>query len=178
MQFLKRNDSGVWVITAAEGEFHRADANICYTGIGKVNTAIATQKLIDVHAPRLVINLSTAGSSSFDYGTIVNCAGFVQRDMNPTEFLAPKYVVPMSDDAPVLEYGDRDDLYPAAICGGGDYEMLMEATGLRIIVNPGDKFQNRFEGDDKAITVMIPDEDNGADFLGRQYGIKENIKRM
>ena len=120
MQFLKRNDSGIWVITATTGEFDRSDANICYTGIGKVNAAIATQKLIDIYAPRLVINLSTAGSSSFDYGTIVNCTGFVQRDMNPSEFLAPKYVVPMSDDAPILEYGMRDARYPSAICGSGD----------------------------------------------------------
>ena len=145
MKFLKRNDSGIWVITATEGEFNRTDANICYTGVGKVNAAIAVQKLIDTEfgggawassgqgglqsvaqsanggrRPGLVINLSTAGSSSFDFGAIVNCTGFVQRDMNPSEFLAPKYVVPMSDDAPILEYGARDARYPAAVCGSGD----------------------------------------------------------
>ncbi|GHT57582.1 5'-nucleosidase [Bacteroidia bacterium] len=120
MQFLKRNDSGIWVITATTGEFAHPSANICYTGIGKVNAAIAIQKLIDIEKHKLIINLSTAGSSVFDFGEIVNCTGFVQRDMNTTEFLAPKYVVPMSDDAQVLEYGARDNNYPSAICGSGD----------------------------------------------------------
>ncbi|GHS96894.1 5'-nucleosidase [Bacteroidia bacterium] len=120
MQFLKRNDSMVWVITATAGEFNHPSANICITGIGKVNAAIATQKLIDKESPRLVINMSTAGSSSFDFGAIVNVTRFVQRDMNPSEFLAPKYVAPMTDDAPVLEYGARDERFPEAIVGTGD----------------------------------------------------------
>jgi len=125
MQFIKRNDSGIWVIVATAGEFNHVDANICYTGIGKVNTALAVQKLIDTELtdatrPRLIVNLSTAGSSAFPFATIVNCTGFVQRDMNTTEFFGEKYTIPFSGDPQILEYGARDENYPAAICGSGD----------------------------------------------------------
>jgi adenosylhomocysteine nucleosidase len=120
MKKLKRNDSGIWAMVAVDGEFAHPDANICYMGVGKVNAAIAAQHIIDAEKPRLMISMGTAGSSVFDYGEIVNPTGWVQRDMNTTELLAPKYVVPMTNDAPVLEYGHRDARYKAAICGSGD----------------------------------------------------------
>jgi len=120
MKKLKRNDSGIWIMVAFEGEFAHPDANICYTGIGKVNAAIAAQHIIDTERPRLILSLGTAGSSVFDYGQIVNPTGWVQRDMNLTEFAAPKYVVPFSTDAQILEYGLRDERYSAAVCGSGD----------------------------------------------------------
>ncbi|MCL2339156.1 MAG: hypothetical protein FWC51_04370 [Proteobacteria bacterium] len=120
MKKLKRNNSGVWVMVAHDGEFAHPDANICYTGIGKVNAAIAAQHIIDTEHPRLVISMGTAGSSVFDFGEIVNPTGWVQRDMNLTEFAGPKYVVPFSEDASILEYGRRDEKYPHAVCGSGD----------------------------------------------------------
>ena len=120
MKKLKRNNSGVWVIVAAEGEFAHPGANICYTGIGKVNAAIAAQHIIEAERPQLIINMGTAGSSKFDFGEIVNPTGWVQRDMNLTEFCAPKYVVPFSGDAQILEYGRCDARYSAAVCGSGD----------------------------------------------------------
>jgi len=107
-------------MVAHDGEFAHPDANICYTGIGKVNAAIAAQHVIDTEHPKLIISLGTAGSSVFDFGEIVNPTGWVQRDMNLTEFCGPKYVVPFSDDAPILEYGRRDPRYPPAVCGSGD----------------------------------------------------------
>ncbi|MCL2749312.1 MAG: nucleosidase [Alphaproteobacteria bacterium] len=76
--------------------------------------------MISAKNPLLILSLGTAGSSVFDFGEVVNPIGWVQRDMNLTEFAAPKYVVPFSDDAQVLEYGNRDKKYPAAICGSGD----------------------------------------------------------
>ena len=120
MQKLKRNHSGVWVMVAHDGEFSHADANICYMGIGKVNAAIAAQHIIETENPKLILSLGTAGSSVFDYGEIVNPTGWVQRDMNTTEFFAPKYVVPFTTDAQILEYGKRDARYPHAVCGSGD----------------------------------------------------------
>lgn len=120
MKKIKQNNSGVWVMVAVDGEFAHPDANICYMGVGKVNAALATQHIIDTENPKLIISMGTAGSSVFDYGEIVNPTGWVQRDMNTTEFLAPKYVVPMTDDAQILEYGNRDEKYPDAVCGSGD----------------------------------------------------------
>jgi adenosylhomocysteine nucleosidase len=135
MQKIKRNESGVWVISAVSGEFDHPDANICYCGIGKVNAAAATQHLIDTEKPRLILALATAGSADFDYGHIVNVNQFVQRDMNTTEFLAPKFVVPMTDDAQILEYGRHDSCYASGICGSGDTFVRTIKTDLWNLVD-------------------------------------------
>ena len=120
MKKLKRNNFGIWVLIAVEGEFAHPDANICYFGVGKVNAALAAQHIIDTETPKLIVSLGTAGSADFDYAQIVNPCAWVQRDMNLTELLAPKYVVPMTQDAPILQYGNRDEKYADAICGSGD----------------------------------------------------------
>ncbi|MDR0804030.1 MAG: 5'-methylthioadenosine/S-adenosylhomocysteine nucleosidase [Rickettsiales bacterium] len=115
------------ILVAVREEFNpnntelRTDDKVFYTGVGKINAAAATQKAIDVFAPDLILNFGTAGSAKFNYGTIVNPTGFVQRDMNPTEFLAPKYITPLSSDTdPVLKYGTRVPDYPECITGTGD----------------------------------------------------------
>jgi adenosylhomocysteine nucleosidase len=120
MKKLCRNNSGIWVITATNGEFNHPSANIIYSGIGKVNAAAATQHIIDTENPKLILSLATAGSSNFDFGDIINCTSFVQRDMNTTEFMAPKFVVPMTNDPQIFEYGNRDEKYKSGICGSGD----------------------------------------------------------
>lgn len=125
MQKLKRNDSGIWVLVAVPGEFAHPDANIVYMGVGKVNAALAAQHIIDTENPKLIVSLGTAGSAFYDYGQIVNVSKWVQRDMNLTELLGPKYVVPMSDEPQILEYGKIDEKYRGgghsmAVCGSGD----------------------------------------------------------
>ena len=135
MQIHKRNDSGIWVICALAEEFDYPDANIAYTGMGKVNGAITAQHIITAERPRLIIQLGAAGSRAFDYGQIVSVNQFVQRDMNTTEFLSPKYVVPGTDDAQILEYGLRDEKYPAAICGSGDTFVRTIETDIWNIVD-------------------------------------------
>ncbi|MCL2017405.1 MAG: hypothetical protein FWG80_01340 [Alphaproteobacteria bacterium] len=120
MKKLKRNESGIWVMVAVGDEFIHPDANICNSGIGKINAAIAVQHIIDTEQPKLIVLMGMAGSSRFKYGQIVNPTSWVQRDMNLTEFMGSKYVVPFSDDDPILRYGRRDERYPDAICGSGD----------------------------------------------------------
>lgn len=120
MQKLKRNDSGIWFLVAHQDEMNEPDLNICVFGIGKVNAARATQHIIDTENPKLIVNIGTAGSSVFDYGTILSVDQFVQRDMNTTEFLAPKYVTPGTDDPQILIYGELDDRFPRGTVGSGD----------------------------------------------------------
>jgi adenosylhomocysteine nucleosidase len=110
----------IWFLVAIQEEFYYLNANICYTGIGKIAATIAAQYVIDMHRPKMIVNVGTAGSSVFDYGEIVNCYQFVQRDMNLTEFMAPKFVVPYSNNSQVLKYGYNDNRYKSAICGTGD----------------------------------------------------------
>jgi adenosylhomocysteine nucleosidase len=120
MKKIKRNDSGVWVIVAVDGEFAHPDANVIYSGVGKVNAALAAQHIIDTETPSLIMSLGTAGSVVWDYGMVVNPTGWVQRDMNLTELFGPKYVVPMSAEEQILRYGNRDANYPESVCGSGD----------------------------------------------------------
>jgi adenosylhomocysteine nucleosidase len=120
MRKLKRNDSGMWVLVAVDKEFAHPDANICYTGVGKVNAAISAQHIIDTENPKLIISIGTAGSVDFDYAQIINPTGWVQRDMNPTELGGPRYTVPFSGEDVILKYGNHDERYPESICGSGD----------------------------------------------------------
>ncbi|MCL2538009.1 MAG: hypothetical protein FWE52_00810 [Alphaproteobacteria bacterium] len=120
MQKLKRNDSGVWVLVATSCDFSHPDANICCTGVGKINAAIAARHIIDTENPRLILSLGSVSSGAFEFGQIINPTGWVQRDMNLCEFLGPKYVTPMSGDEQIIKYGMRDDKYPNAVCGSGD----------------------------------------------------------
>jgi phosphoserine phosphatase len=61
---------------------------------------------------------------------------------------------------------------------GGDYAMLQTATGMKIIVNGSDKFNDRFANDETAVFVTSPDTDDGRKMLSREYGIKPNVIRQ
>ena len=58
-----------------------AEVNTVFTGIGKVNAAIALTKAIAQRKPKLIVNLGSAGSQRYKKGEVVCCTRFVQRDM-------------------------------------------------------------------------------------------------
>ncbi|HJN72003.1 MAG TPA: hypothetical protein QF528_05355, partial [Phycisphaerales bacterium] len=68
------------------------------TGLGKVNAALQATKLILEHKPKLVVNFGTAGSvsSEFTHG-LVECTGFVQRDMDCSALGFEKHVTPFEE---------------------------------------------------------------------------------
>jgi adenosylhomocysteine nucleosidase len=55
-------------------------ANVFFTGVGKVNAALAASRLIERHHPRRVWNFGTAGGVTVG-GGIHRCTRFLQRDM-------------------------------------------------------------------------------------------------
>lgn len=58
---------------------------ILYTGVGKVNAAIAlTRRLAQAPIPSLVINAGSAGSHTLSAGQVVAATQFHQRDMDAT----------------------------------------------------------------------------------------------
>ena len=92
------------------------------TGMGKINSTLAlTQALVQNHQklPRLVVNLGSAGSATWPTGQLVNCTGFVERDMDLTPIGFPRYVATQQAE-PVLRNGKRVLGYPDSICGSGD----------------------------------------------------------
>ncbi len=68
-------------------------------GIGKVNAAIHTQYLIDMHKPDYIINVGVAGSLSPDlsFGDVVIAEDLVEHDMDVHSFGLPLGQIPRMD---------------------------------------------------------------------------------
>ena len=69
------------------GVFQAAGVEVLYTGVGKVNAAIALTRRIarlrrEGRGPPLVVNFGTAGSARIPARTLVACRRFVDRDMD------------------------------------------------------------------------------------------------
>ena len=60
------------------------DFQIHYTGVGKINAAIKTLKIIKDYSPSLIINYGTAGALNKDLQGLVEATRFFQRDMDAT----------------------------------------------------------------------------------------------
>lgn len=55
------------------------DKNKLVTGIGKVNAAMELTKEIHFRKPKLIVNLGSAGSKSFNKGEVICCTKFVSE---------------------------------------------------------------------------------------------------
>ena len=90
-------------------------------GIGKVNAAVATQKLIDSYAPDCIINFGVAGNLSpeLTVGDIVIATDTVQYDMDTRalgdqlgqiprmplySFVADEFLISLSQNMPACQY--------------------------------------------------------------------------
>ena len=73
-----------WFVVAFEQEFASQTHNVLYTGVGKINAAMATQKLIDTHDVARIINVGTAGAKpgTAQPGTIFTIGAVIDRDSN------------------------------------------------------------------------------------------------
>ena len=106
------SNSGFDVYTARYGK-HELAFILC--GIGKVNAAIHTQKLIDSYSIEYLINLGVAGSLSADltFGDVVIASDLVEHDMDVSGFGLPLGQIPRMDvfafksDPILLECADK-----------------------------------------------------------------------
>jgi adenosylhomocysteine nucleosidase len=87
---------------------------VVFTGVGKINTTIATLLAIQAHQPALVINYGTAGKINAKLRGLVEVAHVLQRDMI-AEPLAPRGRTPYSPELDRLSSGQE-----GIICGTGD----------------------------------------------------------
>jgi adenosylhomocysteine nucleosidase len=87
------------VITALESEIkaHSLPDHIpiVYSGIGKINAAIATFQAIQRYQPQLIINFGTVGKINPTLSGLVTINKVIQRDIS-AEPLAPRGIVPLS----------------------------------------------------------------------------------
>jgi adenosylhomocysteine nucleosidase len=109
----------------SQGVFERNSVPVLYTGLGKVNAAMALARRLAAyrHAGRAapeVVNFGTAGSHRFVTGMLVGCHRFVQRDMD-VRALGFAYGVTPFDDLPAqLEFPAAFPALPQGLCGSGD----------------------------------------------------------
>lgn len=96
------------------------DTRNSFVGIGKLSAAYKLMKAIADERPGIIVNLGSAGSTSFDRGIVVCCTKFVQRDMDVRPLGYAKFETPFSGELPVLEYGLQAAGLPLGICGTGD----------------------------------------------------------
>jgi adenosylhomocysteine nucleosidase len=116
------------------GAFERAGVPVLYTGLGKVNAALAlARRLADYRAAGrsapLVLNFGSAGSRRFRTGTLVACRRFVQRDMDVSGLGFPLGVTPFEEDSARLEFPAVFAGLPTGVCGTGD---SFETAGPRV----------------------------------------------
>ncbi|ETR78259.1 5'-methylthioadenosine nucleosidase [Afipia sp. P52-10] len=108
----------ILVLAALRDELSDSNAlpgvEVAYTGVGKVNAALATAQAILKAKPVLVVNYGTAGKISEGLSGLLEIAKVVQRDMM-TEPLSPRGTTPFSKDPVFLESG-----FGRIVCGTGD----------------------------------------------------------
>jgi len=85
-----------------------------YTGVGKVQAAIAVADLIHLHRPHLVLNFGSVGRVRPGPHGLLEVARVLQRDML-AEPLAPRGSTPFHDGPHALESG-----WPGVVCATGD----------------------------------------------------------
>ena len=96
------------------------DVNKVFTGVGKVNATFQLMKGIYKYQPDIIINLGTAGSTTYNKESVVCCTQFIQRDMEVIELGFEKFQTPFENIPTVLNNGIKIENLPVGICGSGD----------------------------------------------------------
>ena len=118
--------SNILLVFALESEAGKEfeNYNKVFVGIGKIKATYNLTKAVQKVNSDLIINLGTAGSTTFDRGSVVNCSRFIQRDMDVRSLGFQKFETPLSGEPVLLEYGIKTSHLPNGICGSGDqFEM-------------------------------------------------------
>ena len=109
----------------AQGLFEGAGVPVLYTGLGKVNAAMALTRRLSAYraagaALPLVVNFGTAGSQHFQTGALVACTRFVQRDMDVSALGFAPGSTPFEELPAQLQFPPLFPGLPDALCGSGD----------------------------------------------------------
>ena len=127
--------TNVLIITALESELKRESLptgiDIVYSGIGKINSALASVKAIQQFAPGQIINFGTAGKVNADLHGLLSIGRVIQRDMD-TEPLAPRGTTPFCERP--QEYRSHGEY----LCGSGDnfvtaHDVWLQTQGVDVV---------------------------------------------
>jgi adenosylhomocysteine nucleosidase len=104
-----------------QGVFEREGVPVLYTGLGKVNAAMALAGHLVKRPASLVMNFGTVGSARFATHELVACASFVQRDMDVTPLGFAHGETPFEPHVPArLDFAIELPWLPQAVCATGD----------------------------------------------------------
>ena len=109
----------------AQGVFEQAEIDVLYTGLGKVNAAMALMRRLAAYRHAgvkepVVVNFGSAGSRRYQTGALVSCTAFVQRDMDVSALGFAQGVTPFEEWPAKLAAANVFGDLPAATCGSGD----------------------------------------------------------
>jgi adenosylhomocysteine nucleosidase len=109
----------------SRGLLERAGANILYTGVGKVNAAIALARhLAEVRcrgqALPFVVNMGTAGSRTLAAHTLVAAHRFAQRDMDVSGLGFAPGVTPFDPTPAIIDCPPVLNFLPQVLCSTAD----------------------------------------------------------
>jgi len=108
----------------SQGLFEKDGVQVLYTGLGKVNAtyhltrALTERRALD-RPVKAVFNFGTAGSFTFATHSLVECNGFVQRDMDVSALGIPQGVTPFESIPKKITMPQRLSL-TTGTCGTGD----------------------------------------------------------
>ncbi|UUC45211.1 5'-methylthioadenosine/S-adenosylhomocysteine nucleosidase family protein [Flavobacterium cerinum] len=132
-ELINENPLYVFALNSEAGEEFQNE-NTLFVGIGKVNTAYHLTKAIQTNRPGLIINLGSAGSTTFKKGSVICCTRFIQRDMDVRGLGFELYQTPLSNEEIVLSYGLSVPGLEEGICGTGDnFETNHTATDYTVV---------------------------------------------
>lgn len=104
----------------SQGLFEGEKIPVVYTGIGKVNAAIAAMDVIHRTNCKVMINLGTAGSSKFKTHDLVEVSMFAQRDMDISPLGFQIGETPFDPIPAGIELVPFFAELPKGVCGTGD----------------------------------------------------------
>jgi adenosylhomocysteine nucleosidase len=109
----------------SRGLLERAGASPLYTGVGKVNAAIAlARRLAEIRGRGeelpLVLNMGTAGSRTIAPHTLVAAHRFAQRDMDVSGLGFAPGVTPFDTTPAVIEFPPVLTSLPQVLCSTAD----------------------------------------------------------
>ena len=104
----------------SQGEIEKLNIPIVFSGVGKINAAVAMVEGILKFKPDLVLNLGSAGSSFFKTGQVIQVVQARQKDMDVSPLGFPLGVTPMEEDGGDIDLIDFQTKYAKGRCGTGD----------------------------------------------------------
>ena len=78
--------------------------------------------------PKHIVNLGTAGSRHFAWGTVIECSAVVQRDMDVSPLGFPLGITPYEEVGGQIKLETLTDSLPKGICGTGDNFQTAESS--------------------------------------------------